>query len=443
MDADRERRHVMFVDDEPATYQLVERSLRDDGVRLTCVGDGAQALQVLERARVDLLITGLTMPVVDGVELLRHVANRRLAIPVIVAAASAPKEASRLGFLREPIEPVALIAAVRERLAATAPVAPIAVAELAQLLALGRRSCALRAHADGVLGQLLFVGGTLVDAAVGNLRGDVAARELLAWTRALLRVDSLPRAREASVQSPLAALLPAPGSLRFELPASAPTSGSADCLTAGQVPGAEESLTAGFAPGPEDSLVGGQSPVPADSLVAGLSPVPRDSLALAPIPEDGPAPVMNVAPARPPPAPADVPAWERPEAQGPISALLTAALTIDGALGAALAVWELGHALGVQAAEGPLGLDGMRSALAGNCRVMRAMMSMMTRLGRRPEVHDILITLDDQLHVLVPLPRHDGLFLHLVLASARTNLGLARVRAQRLVAEFELAAAPQ
>jgi CheY-like chemotaxis protein len=56
MDADRERRHVMFVDDEPATQQLVERSLRGEALRLTCVTDGAQALQVLERARVDLLV---------------------------------------------------------------------------------------------------------------------------------------------------------------------------------------------------------------------------------------------------------------------------------------------------------------------------------------------------------------------------------------------------
>ncbi len=400
MDADRERRHVMFVDDEPATQQLVERSLRGEALRLTCVGDGAQALQVLERARVDLLICGLTMPVVDGVELLRHVANRRLAIPVIVVADVAPTEGSRLGFLREPVEPAALLAAVRERLAWPTPVAPIAVAELAELLALGRRSCALRAHADGVHGQLLFAGGTLVDAAVGALRGDAAARELLAWTRALLRVDALPRTRETSVISGLAALLPAPA--------------------------------------PADSPAPDLSPVPADSPEPELSPVPEDSPlpTLAPVPADSPG--ASVAPV-PADSPAAIPAWERPDAQAPIDALLTAALTIDGALGAALAVWELGHALGVQAADGPLGLAGMQAALAGNCRVMRAMMATMTRLGRRPEVHDVLITLDDQLHVLVPLPRHDGLFVHLVLARSRTNLALARLQARRLVAEFALA----
>ena len=59
-----------------------------------------------------------------------------------------------------------------------------------------------------------------------------------------------------------------------------------------------------------------------------------------------------------------------------------------------------------------------------------------------PQIHDVLISLDDQLHVLAPLPRHDGLFLHLVLARARSNLALARHRVQRLVLEFELAPDP-
>lgn len=400
----------MFVDDEPATRQLVEHSLREEDLRLTCVGDGAQALQVLERAHVDLLITGLTMPVVDGVELLRHLANRRLAIPVIVATSAAPPAVSRLGFLREPLQPAPLRAAVRERLDHQ-PSAPIAVAELAQLLALERRSCTLRAHADGVHGQLLFAAGALVDASVGALRGDAAARELLAWTRALLRIDSLPRTREPSVRAELSALLPPPA----PVPADSP----------------------GLTPVPADSLE--PAPVPADSRELAPAPVPADSfeLAPAPVPADSPGPA---------PVPADSPpallAWEQPAAQAPIAALLTAALTIEGALGAALAVWELGHALGVQANPGPLGVAGMHAALAGNSRVMRAMMASMTRLGLRPQIHDVLISLDDQLHVLAPLPRHDGLFLHLVLARARSNLALARHRVQRLVLEFELAPDP-
>lgn len=432
-DTDRERRHVMFVDDEPATHRLVERSLRGEGVRLTCVEDGAQALQVLERARVDLLITGLTMPVVDGVELLRHVANRRLAIPVIVATGAAAPSPSRLAFLREPVEPAALLALVRERLDPTFSAGPLTVAELAQILTLVRRSCVLRAHADGTVGQLLFAAGVLVDASVGPLRGDAAAREVLAWPRALLRVDSLPRSRGNTVVAPLATLLPGE---RAAVPEDSRAAQPSPVLMHSQAlsPVPEDGLTPVPdvpAPVPEAS----PAPVPEDSP----APVPEDSPPLSPVPEDSLPPLALASALAVAAGPPTVPAWEQPGAQVVIAGLLTAALMIDGALGAALAVWELDHCLGVRAGPGPLGLAGMQAALAGNCRVMRAMMSSMTRLGLRPEIHDVLITLDDQLHVLAPLPRHDGLFLYLVLDKARSNLALARHRAQRLVAACDLA----
>src|SRR5688572_26858961 len=79
-------RHILFVDDEPAIQRVVERMLRAGfpGVRVSCASDGAQALEVLEREPVHLLITDLTMPGMDGIELLRQVANRRIMLPVMV-----------------------------------------------------------------------------------------------------------------------------------------------------------------------------------------------------------------------------------------------------------------------------------------------------------------------------------------------------------------------
>ena len=81
-----DRRHILFVDDEAAIQRVVERVLRAGfpGVRVSCASDGAQALEVLERESVQLLITDLTMPGMDGIELLRQVANRRILVPVMI-----------------------------------------------------------------------------------------------------------------------------------------------------------------------------------------------------------------------------------------------------------------------------------------------------------------------------------------------------------------------
>ena len=107
------QRHILFVDEEAAVQRDVARSISVGApdVRLTCASDGAEALRALERGRVDLLITSLAMPVIDGVELLRHLANRRVSLPVIVIAERGPASTEtrtpagcRVEYLREPLD---------------------------------------------------------------------------------------------------------------------------------------------------------------------------------------------------------------------------------------------------------------------------------------------------------------------------------------------------
>lgn len=414
MDANNDAKHVLFVDDEASMPRRVGQALRGEGRRLTFVADGAQALRVLERDRVDLLITSLTMPVIDGVELLRHVANRSLTIPVIVVTDREPPPpvpGSPLWFVREPLDPASLVALIRERLAAPPLGSAVAIAELAQILAMERRSCTLRVHLKGVSGELLFNGGVLVDAAVGGLAGDAAARVLLSWRRAMLRVEPPGRARKPTVLSELAALMPGLTVLSADTGAVALAGDRVTSVTAHVSAALTEHTTPTAAADPPSA-----------------APERRTAL--------------RIVPPQPEPPPVHVPAWERPAAQAPIAALLTDALKIDGAIGAALAIWELDHCLGARSTAPALVMDRLRTTLSGNCRVMRAMMSTLHRLGQSPKISDVLITLDDQIHVLSPVLRHDGLFLDLVLDRARGTLALARLQVRGLLERFSLVDEP-
>lgn len=414
MDANNDAKHVLFVDDEASMPRRVGQALRGEGRRLTFVADGAQALRVLERDRVDLLITSLTMPVIDGVELLRHVANRSLTIPVIVVTDREPPPpvpGSPLWFVREPLDPASLVALIRERLAAPPLGSAVAIAELAQILAMERRSCTLRVHLKGVSGELLFNGGVLVDAAVGGLAGDAAARVLLSWRRAMLRVEPPGRARKPTVLSELAALMPGLTVLSADTGAVALAGDRVTSMTAHVSAALTEHTTPTAAADPPSA-----------------APERRTAL--------------RIVPPQPEPPPVHVPAWERPAAQAPIAALLTDALKIDGAIGAALAIWELDHCLGARSTAPALVMDRLRTTLSGNCRVMRAMMSTLHRLGQSPKISDVLITLDDQIHVLSPVLRHDGLFLDLVLDRARGTLALARLQVRGLLERFSLVDEP-
>ena len=104
-----------------------------------------------------------------------------------------------------------------------------------------------------------------------------------------------------------------------------------------------------------------------------------------------------------------------------ISDSLTELLKIDGALGCCVVDSKSGMVLGK--AGGGVDLD---LAAAGNTEVVRAKLKTMNSLGITGAIEDILITLEDQYHVIRPAEKHNGLFIYLVLDKGKSNLALAR-----------------
>ena len=71
MEGQPQRKHLLIVDDEPVILQILKAVFEDEPVRLTCVGNGTDALRVLDEQPVDLVITDKNLPDVNGIELLK------------------------------------------------------------------------------------------------------------------------------------------------------------------------------------------------------------------------------------------------------------------------------------------------------------------------------------------------------------------------------------
>lgn len=99
------------------------------------------------------------------------------------------------------------------------------------------------------------------------------------------------------------------------------------------------------------------------------------------------------------------------------------AMTIEGAMLVAL----VDHRSGMCLAHAGTGLN-VELAAAGNTEVVRAKLKTIESLGLRGAIEDILITLQNQYHLIRLIPNHPGLFLYLVLDKTRGNLALARYR---------------
>jgi response regulator RpfG family c-di-GMP phosphodiesterase len=62
---------VLLVDDEPNVLSALRRSLRGGGFEVSCVGSGAEGLELLQREPVDAIISDMRMPGMNGADFLR------------------------------------------------------------------------------------------------------------------------------------------------------------------------------------------------------------------------------------------------------------------------------------------------------------------------------------------------------------------------------------
>lgn len=112
---------VLVVDDDPALLELVAGLLAAMGHHVLGARDGAEALDVLGCGSVEVLVTDLQMPVLDGLALLAQIRQRAIGLPAIVVSgswtAAQREEALRLGAARvmsKPVDPQELAAQIAD-----------------------------------------------------------------------------------------------------------------------------------------------------------------------------------------------------------------------------------------------------------------------------------------------------------------------------------------
>lgn len=125
----RPLRVVLVVDDEQGVRDLVCRTLQGEGYRTLEAGHGAEALKLVESAPdpVDLVITDVVMPGMDGRELGRRLAQSKPTLPVLYMSAYDVNDIFRRGspstsapFLQKPFPHATLITRVEQLLSRSA-----------------------------------------------------------------------------------------------------------------------------------------------------------------------------------------------------------------------------------------------------------------------------------------------------------------------------------
>jgi CheY-like chemotaxis protein len=80
-----DERLVLLVDDDPDFCLVMSQLLRLCGFRVAIAADGIEALDLLAKQPVSVMMTDLFMPRMDGIELLRNLQHRGGPSPAIIA----------------------------------------------------------------------------------------------------------------------------------------------------------------------------------------------------------------------------------------------------------------------------------------------------------------------------------------------------------------------
>jgi two-component system, OmpR family, KDP operon response regulator KdpE len=113
---------ILVVDDERQILRVLRTSLQSHGYEILTAGDGLEALKLFEQSQPDLVITDLSMPNLDGLELTKAI--RRLADTPIIVLSVRDQDAAKVAaldggaddYVTKPFSTPELLARVRAQL---------------------------------------------------------------------------------------------------------------------------------------------------------------------------------------------------------------------------------------------------------------------------------------------------------------------------------------
>ena len=116
---------ILIVDDEDDILELLDVILSDEGHRVVSASNGVEALRVLAEEKVDLILTDIRMPQMNGIELLTELKNQGHHPPIVFVSGYSDiseEEAYALGvsrFIFKPFEVKTILQTVRDLLGPT------------------------------------------------------------------------------------------------------------------------------------------------------------------------------------------------------------------------------------------------------------------------------------------------------------------------------------
>ena len=91
--------NVLVVEDDKNLRKLITTCLKRENYQTYEATNGMEALEILDKNYIDLMVTDIMMPEMDGYELTRELRNAKYNIPILLITAKSTLSDKKEGFL--------------------------------------------------------------------------------------------------------------------------------------------------------------------------------------------------------------------------------------------------------------------------------------------------------------------------------------------------------
>ena len=199
---------VLIVEDNPNLLKTLKMGLNKYSKKFETIAarDGGEAITILRKINITLVVTDIQMPRIDGLALLAFMKKSHPEIPCIVMTAHATAQIREkfqqdvLKFIEKPFEIGELVQAITDALnreTSGGSLKGISIANFMQMIEMEQKTCILEVEApkEGK-GYFYFEEGVLFDAFYGDIRGVEAAVKLIPLEKAKIRFRDVPKGKK-------------------------------------------------------------------------------------------------------------------------------------------------------------------------------------------------------------------------------------------------------
>jgi CheY-like chemotaxis protein len=196
---------VLIVEDDLALQRFLRTRLQKyrDKFAVIFADNGQEAIRILKKTHISLLVIDIVMPKLDGIALLNYINNKHPHIRCIVMTGHATPELEQrllndnvLCLYEKPFQLEEFVQTILQALEQDIPdgiLKGISVVSFLQMIQLEQKTCLIEVHLPNKgKGLFLFREGVPHDAVYGDLIGEDAALKIIAMDKAEIRFMNFP-----------------------------------------------------------------------------------------------------------------------------------------------------------------------------------------------------------------------------------------------------------